>query len=154
MSLARCAPLRTRRAITRPAPSVLSSRSFHIKLAFPSVPSSIQHIKSGKLIALGVTTRKRSSALPDLPTIDEAGVPGYEVSGWYGILGPAGVPRPIVARLNGELTRILQESAVRDMLMREGADPLPSTPEEFARVIAADIVKWGKVIKTAGIKTE
>jgi tripartite-type tricarboxylate transporter receptor subunit TctC len=126
----------------------------HIKMAFPSIPASIQHIKSGKLIALGVTTKRRSSALPDLPTIDEAGVQGFEVSGWYGILGPAGIPKAIVAKLNGELTRILQEPSVRDMLSREGADPRTSTPEEFAGVIAADIVKWAKVVKAAGIKVE
>ena len=126
----------------------------HIKVAFPSVPASIQHIKSGKLLALGVTTKQRSMALPTLPTIAESGVPGFEVSGWYGIIGPAGIPRPIVARLNGELTRILKDTAVREMLSREGADPAPSTPEEFARIIAEDIVKWGKVVKAAGIKVE
>ena len=125
-----------------------------IQVAFPSIPSSINHIKSGKLVALGVTTKKRSAALPDVPTIDEAGVAGYEVSGWYGILGPAGIPRPIVTRLNTELTRMLQEAGVREMLAREGADALPSTPEEFAKVIAADVVKWAKVIKAAGIRLE
>jgi tripartite-type tricarboxylate transporter receptor subunit TctC len=126
----------------------------HIKVAFPSIPASITHIKSGKLLALGVTTKQRSSALPSLPTIAESGVPGFEVSGWYGILGPAGIPKPIVARLNGELTRILKDPGVREMLSREGADPLPSTPEEFTKIIAEDIVKWGKVVKAAGIKVE
>jgi tripartite-type tricarboxylate transporter receptor subunit TctC len=126
----------------------------HIKVAFPSIPASIQHIKSGKMIALGVTTRQRSSALPELPTIEEAGVPGYDVSGWYGILAPAGVPKAIVARLNAELTRILEEPAVRDMLAREGAEPRSSTPDEFAKIIAADIIKWAKVVKAAGIKVE
>jgi tripartite-type tricarboxylate transporter receptor subunit TctC len=106
------------------------------------------------MIALGVTTRQRSSALPDLPSIEEAGVPGYEVSGWYGILGPAGIPRRIVERLNTELQRILQESSMREMLTREGAEPRSSTPDEFAQIIAADIVKWAKVVKAAGIKVE
>ena len=126
----------------------------HIKVAFPSIPASIHHIKSGKMIALGVTTRQRSSALPEVPTIDEAGVPGYEVSGWYGILGPAGIPKAIVVRLNAELTRILQEPSMREMLAREGAEPRASTPDEFTQVIAADIVKWAKVVKAAGIKLE
>jgi tripartite-type tricarboxylate transporter receptor subunit TctC len=126
----------------------------HIKVAFPSIPASIQHIKAGRMIALGVTTRQRSSALPDLPSIEEAGVPGYEVSGWYGILGPAGIPRRIVERLNTELQRILQESSMREMLTREGAEPRSSTPDEFAQIIAADIVKWAKVVKAAGIKVE
>ena len=126
----------------------------HIKVAFPSIPASIQHIKSGKMIGLGVTTKQRSSALPDLPTIEEAGVPGYEVSGWYGILAPAGVPKPIVARLNAELTGILQDASMREMLARDGAEPRSSTPEEFAQIISADIVKWAKVVKAAGIKVE
>jgi tripartite-type tricarboxylate transporter receptor subunit TctC len=126
----------------------------HIKLAFPSIPASIQHIKSGKLIALGVTTRQRSSALPELPTIEEGGVPGYEVSGWYGILAPAGLPKAVVTRLNSELTHVLEEASVREMLAREGAEPKTSTPDEFAKVIASDIIKWAKVVKAAGIKVE
>jgi tripartite-type tricarboxylate transporter receptor subunit TctC len=126
----------------------------HIKIAFPSIPASIQHIKSGKLIALGVTTRQRSSALPDLPTIEEGGVPGYEVSGWYGMLAPAGMPKAIVTRLNAELTHVLEEALVRDTLGKEGAEPKTSTPEEFAKVIASDIIKWAKVVKAVGIKLE
>jgi len=106
------------------------------------------------MIALGVTPMQRSSALPDVPTLDQAGVPGYEVSGWYGVLGPAKMPKPIVARLNGELVRMLQDPVMRDMLSREGADPLTSTPEEFARTIAIDITKWAKVVKAAGVKVE
>ena len=125
-----------------------------VQVAFPSIPASINHIKSGKFVALGVTTKRRSPALPDVPTIDESGVPGYEVSGWYGLLGPAGIPKPIVSRLNAELTRVLQESSVREMLARDGAEALTSTPEAFAKVIASDIVKWAKVVKAAGIRIE
>lgn len=126
----------------------------HLKVAFPSIPASIQHIRTGKMVALGVTPRQRSSALPDVPTIEEAGVKGYEVNGWYGVLGPARIPKPIVARLNGEFKQILQDTAMREMLSREGADPLTSSPEEFTRVIAVDIVKWAKVVREAGIKAE
>jgi tripartite-type tricarboxylate transporter receptor subunit TctC len=126
----------------------------HLKLSFPSIPASIQHIRSGRMIALGVTTKQRSSALPEIPTIDEAGVPGYEVSGWYGILGPANMPRAVVARLNRELTRSLQEPSVREILAREGADAAPTSPEEFARIVAADVAKWAKVVKSAGIRLE
>jgi tripartite-type tricarboxylate transporter receptor subunit TctC len=126
----------------------------HLKLSFPSIPASIQHIRSGRMIALGVTTKQRSSALPEIPTIDEAGVPGYEMSGWYGILGPANMPRAVVARLNRELTRSLQEPSVREILAREGADAAPTSPEEFARIVAADVAKWAKVVKSAGIRLE
>lgn len=126
----------------------------HLKMAFPSIPASIQHIKSGKMIALGVTPRQRSSALPEVPTLDQAGIPGYEVSGWYGVLGPARLPNSILARLNGELILMLKDPVMREMLSREGADPLSSSPEEFARTIAADIVKWAKVVKAVGVKIE
>jgi tripartite-type tricarboxylate transporter receptor subunit TctC len=117
------------------------------------VPASIQHVRSGKLIALGVASKERSSALPDVPPLDQA-VPGYEVSGWYGVLGPAKLPKAIVAKLNGELNRMLQDPATREILSREGADPLPGTPEEFTKTIAADVVKWSKVVKAAGLKVE
>ena len=126
----------------------------HLKVAFPSIPASIPHIRTGKMIALGVTPTQRSSALPDVPTLDQAGVSGFEVSGWYGVLGPARMPKPIVATLNGEFVRMLQDPVMRDMLSREGADPLTSTPEEFARIIAVDITKWAKVVKAAGVKVE
>jgi tripartite-type tricarboxylate transporter receptor subunit TctC len=126
----------------------------HMQLGFPSVPAAIQHIKSGKMIALAVTTRQRSSALPEVPAMHDAGLPGYEVSGWYGLVGPAKMPRAIVARLNGELNRMLQDPAAREILAREGADPLPGTPDEFAHTLAGDIVKWARVVKDAGIKVE
>jgi tripartite-type tricarboxylate transporter receptor subunit TctC len=126
----------------------------HLQLAFPSIPASIPHIKSGKLVALGVTTSRRASSLPEVPTIDEAGVTGYEVSGWYGVLGPAKIPQPLLAKLNGEINRILQAPEMREMLSGQGADPLVSSPEEFAAAIATDLVKWKKVVASAGIKTE
>ena len=126
----------------------------HMQLGFPSVPASIPHIKAGKMIALAVTTRQRSSALPEVPTMHEAGLTGYEVSGWYGLVGPAKMPKAIVAKLNGELNRMLQDPAAREILAREGADPLPGTPDEFAHTLAGDIVKWAKVVKDAGIKVE
>ena len=134
--------------------AMIDLRGGHLKLAFPSIPASIQHIKSGRMIALGVTPKQRSGALPDVPTLEQAGVPGYEVSGWYGVLGPARMPKAVVATLNSELVRMLQDPVMREMLSREGADPLTSSPEEFARTIAADIKKWEKVVKTVGIKVE
>lgn len=124
----------------------------HLKVAFPSIPSSIPHIKAGRLVALGVATSKRSSALPNVPTIDESGVKGYVVSAWYGVIGPPRMPKPLLAKLNGELNRILQLPEVRQTMSAQGADPLGSTPEEFAATIAADIPKWKKVVADAGIK--
>jgi len=124
----------------------------HLQLAFPSIPASIPHIKTGKLIALGVTPSQRASALPGIPTIDEAGLTGYEVSGWYGVLGPARIPKPLLTRINGEINRILQTPEMRELLSSQGADPLGTSPEEFVAVIAADLVKWAKVVAAAGIK--
>ena len=126
----------------------------HLQLAFPSIPASIPHIKSGKLIALGVTPTRRASSLPEVPTIDEAGIKGYEVSGWYGVLGPARIPKQLLTRLNSEINRILQDPEMREALSRQGADPTGSSPEEFAATIATDLVKWAKVVASAGIKTE
>jgi tripartite-type tricarboxylate transporter receptor subunit TctC len=126
----------------------------YLKVAFPSIPASIPHLKAGRLVALGVATHKRSSALPDVPTIAESGVKGYEVSAWYGVIGPPKIPRPLLAKLNGALNRILQTPDVRQTMSQQGADPLGSTPEEFAAAIVTDIAKWKKVVATAGIKVE
>jgi tripartite-type tricarboxylate transporter receptor subunit TctC len=124
----------------------------HLKLAFPSIPASIPSIKAGKLIALGIATSRRSSALPDVPTLDESGVKGYDVSAWYGVIGPPKMAKPLLARINGELNRILKTPEVSQAMSQQGADPLGSTPEEFAKAIATDIPKWKKVVADAGIK--
>ena len=124
----------------------------HLKLAFPSIPASIPFLRTGKLIALGVATNRRSSALPDVPTIDESGVKGYDVSAWYGVIGPPKMPKPLLVRINGELNRILKTPEVGQAMSQQGADPLGSTPEEFAAAIATDIPKWKKVVADAGIK--
>jgi len=125
-----------------------------LQTGFPSVPASLPHVKAGRMIALGVTPRQRSSAMPDVPTLEEAGVAGYEVNGWYGVLGPARIPKQVVARLNGEIVRMMHDPVMREMLTRAGADPLSSSPEEFSRIIIADIGKWAKVVKAAGAKVE
>ena len=124
----------------------------HIQFLFPSIPSAVAHIRSGKLIPLGVTTLQRAGALPDVPTIREAGVPGYEVSGWYGVIGPAGLPQAVVARLNKEINDYLQAPATRKQLSNEGAEPRTGTPEEFGAAMASDLQKWAKVVAAAGIK--
>ena len=108
-------------------------------------------IRAKRLRALGVSAAKRSVALPDVPTIAEAALPGYEAVQWYGVLAPAATPRDVVARLHTAVTRALQETNVRERLLNDGAEPVGNTPDEFAMVIRNDLVKWGKVIKAAGI---
>lgn len=126
----------------------------HLHLAFPSIPASVAFIRSGRLIALGVTTAQRASALPDVPTIQEGGVPGYEVSGWYGVIGPAAMPKTLVARINREINAILQVPETREELSMQGAEPRTGTPEEFAAAMANDLKKWAKVVAAAGIKPQ
>ena len=125
-----------------------------LHFAFPSIPASVAFIRSGRLVALGVTTAQRATALPNVPTIQEAGVPGYEVAGWYGVIGPAGMPQAVVARLNREINAILTVPEMREQLSMQGADPRTGTPEEFAATMANDLKKWQKVVAAAGIKPQ
>ncbi len=104
--------------------------------------------------AIGVSTPSRLATLPDVPTIAEAALPGYEVMGWNGLLAPAGTPRPVIERLNREVVAILAEPEIRAQLARHGADPAPNTPEQFAAIIRADIAKWGRVVREAGIQPD
>ena len=126
----------------------------HLHFAFPSIPASVGFIRTGKLVALGVTTAQRAAALPEVPTIQEAGVPGYEVAGWYGIIGPAGMPQALVARLNREINAVLNAPELRKQLLMRGADARTGTPEEFAAGMANDMKKWQKVVTAAGIKPQ
>ena len=111
------------------------------------------HIKAGKLRALAVTTKDRSPAMPDLPTVGEA-VPGYAVDGWAGMWAPAGTPRGVISRLNQSVARILKQPDVQERLRVNGAAPTPSTPEAFAQVIAQDIATWSKVVKAGNIRID
>lgn len=101
-----------------------------------------------------MTGMKRSSVLPDLPTVAESGVPGYEVSAWFGIFAPAGVPQPVVERLNAEFVRALQQPDLRQRLASQGAEPLTSTPAEFSAYLRSEIDKWAKVVKASGMKVD
>ena len=114
----------------------------------------LPYTRSGRLRALGVSSAKRSRAAPELPTIAEAGVPGYEATQWFGILAPAATPRTIVDRWHRETVRALNDAEVRDRLVVDGADPIGSSPEEFAAYIRAESVKWAKIVKAIGIKPE
>jgi len=123
-------------------------------LYFDSPITALPFIKSGKVKALAVTSATRSAVLPDVPTIAEAALPGFEVVGWNGLLAPAGTPRPIIDKLNAEIVRILHTPAMTNSLRDQGVDVVGDTPDEFAAVIAADIAKWRAIIQAAGIKIE
>ena len=125
-----------------------------VQIAFLGIPTVLAHVKSGKLRVLAVTGKRRSPELPGVPTVDEAGVPGYELSPWYGLRAPAGAPRETVARLAAEVTKIVRAAQIRDKLAGQGAEVAGGTPEEFTAVIQADISTWARVIKDTGIRGE
>ena len=128
--------------------------SGQLQLSFPALSGAIPHIKTGKLIALGVTTRKRSALLPALPTIAESGMAAYEASSWFGVIGPAGMPKQVVLKLSEVINRILKDPDVRETLVRQGADAVGGSPEDFAATISAEIAKWKKLVASARIKVE
>ena len=125
-----------------------------VTMMFDNIVSAMPHIRSGKVKALAMGSAKRSGLLPELPTIDEAGLPGYVSDAYFGVFAPAATPRDIVARMANELARIVELVDVRERLLQQGAEPVGGDPESFARVIRADTVKWSKVIREAGVKLE
>jgi tripartite-type tricarboxylate transporter receptor subunit TctC len=125
----------------------------HVKIYFALVPAVLQHVKAGTLRALAVTTEKRLPYLPDVPTIAELGFPGYEISSWQGVFAPAGTPKDVIAKINGELVRLVNTPEVRTRMAQEGADPVGSTPDAFAERVKSEITKWTKVIKDSGMPT-
>jgi tripartite-type tricarboxylate transporter receptor subunit TctC len=112
------------------------------------------HIRSGRLRALAVTSLKRVPALPDLPTVDESGLKGFEIVGWYGVMAPARLPKPILTRLHGEIVRIINEPETNRRITADGSRPVGSTPEEFRRFLYADLAKWAKIVKDSGAKLD
>ncbi|MBO9650503.1 MAG: tripartite tricarboxylate transporter substrate binding protein [Variovorax sp.] len=132
-------------------PDLLSGR---VSLMFDTLAAVSTQVKAGKLRALAVTTSKRVAMLPEVPTMAEAGLPGYETSTWGGLLAPAGTPKPIVARIAAETTRILALPDVKQRLMDAGVEPVGGTPEQFSAFIAQEMGKWAKVAKDAGIQPE
>jgi tripartite-type tricarboxylate transporter receptor subunit TctC len=128
--------------------------SGEVGIMFPTLPTVMGSLKSNRLRALGVTTLARTPAMPDLPTLAEAGLPGYEATQWFAILAPAKTPRPIIDRLHKEIAQALRSPDVKPRLDAEGADVVASTPDEFANYLRAETEKWAKVIKAAGIKPQ
>jgi tripartite-type tricarboxylate transporter receptor subunit TctC len=129
-------------------------KSGAIAMMIDNIVSAMPLIKSGVQKPLAVTSAKRSEVLPDLPTLSDSGVPGYESVAYFGIFAPAGTPAPVVSRLNAELARIVRAPDVKARLLELGSDPVGSTPQEFARVIRAEREKWAKVIQEAGVKPQ
>ena len=125
-----------------------------VQMAFFGIPPLLPHIKSGKLRALAVTGARRSPGLPEVPTVHEAALPGYEVSPWYGLLAPAGTPRVIVERLNAEVTKIVRSPEMKGKLASQGAEPAGGTPEDYAAAIRADTATWARVVKEARLSGE
>jgi len=135
-------------------PAMVDLLGGNIQLIFATAASAVPHIKAGKIKALAVTTGKRSQLVPELPTVAEAGLKGYEANNWYGVVVPAKTPRPVVERLNKEFTAVLSLPEVKDILFKQGLDAAPSTPEQFGAYIESETVKWAKVVKASGAKAE
>jgi tripartite-type tricarboxylate transporter receptor subunit TctC len=125
-----------------------------VPMCFCTLPSVFSYVRAGRLRALAVTTAKRAPSAPEIPTIAESGVPDYEMSQWYGLLAPVGLPAPIMDRLNTEVAKALKHPDVRTRFAAEGAEPVSSTPQEFAKFYKAEIAKWTRVVQKAGIRRD
>ena len=136
------------------APALVDLAGGQVQLMFDNLPSSLALIKAGKLKALAVTSAQRSAALPDVPTVAESGLAGFEASSWFGLLAPAGTPKDIIAKLNGEVTKWLATPEAKEKLAAQGAIPAGRSPDDFMRHIAAETVKWQKVVKDSGAKVD
>ncbi len=134
-------------------PAVADLVGGKVDMLFTGAPVTMPHIKAGRLKLLAVTDSRRSAALPDTPTMAES-LPGYEFNNWYGVLAPAGTPRPVIEFLNAEVLRVLSLADVRERFAALGAEPTPGTPEKFGSVMAADAEKWGRVIRQAGVRAD
>jgi tripartite-type tricarboxylate transporter receptor subunit TctC len=136
------------------APAMSDLVGGQVHLVFATTASAIPHVKSGRIKGIAVTTAKRSALLPELPTISEAGLAGFDANNWYGLVVPAKTPRAIIDQLNAEVTKILNMPDVRTALFNQGLDPAPGTPEQFGAYIRAERSKWARVIKESGAKAE
>jgi len=136
------------------APALIDLMSGQVDFMFDNMPACLPHIKSGKLKAIATSNAQRTSVLPDLPTVAESGLPGFDAGSWFGILAPAGTSRDIVNRLNAVIVKSLSTPELKERLFSQGAAPVGSTPEEFAQHIRTEIAKWSKVIKAANVRVE
>jgi tripartite-type tricarboxylate transporter receptor subunit TctC len=128
--------------------------SGQVDMMFDAIPTMAPNVQAGQVRALGTTGKKRSSVLPDVPTVAEAGVPGYEATIWIGVMAPAGTPAPIVQKLNAEIAKVVTSAEVKDAWAKQGAEPLVMSPPEFDAFLRADIAKWAEVVKVSGAKVD
>ncbi|MDB5808651.1 MAG: tripartite tricarboxylate transporter receptor family protein [Betaproteobacteria bacterium] len=136
------------------APSLIALTGGEVDLAFNSLPSALPLLQAGRLRALGVTAKARSSVLPDVPTLDEAGLNGYEAVAWTGLVAPAGTPAAIITRINGAVVAVVQSADFRERLKAEGSDPVGSSPEQYAAFLRDEVAKWTRVIRFAGVTAD
>jgi tripartite-type tricarboxylate transporter receptor subunit TctC len=134
-------------------PALIDLMGGQVHVLFDNLPSSIGHIKNGKLRALAVTSQEREPSMPQLPTVGDT-VPGYEATAWFGIGMPKGTPREVINRINAEVNRALADPKMRERLAELGGKPIAGTPEDFGKVIAAETAKWEKVVISSGAKVE
>ena len=135
-------------------PAAIALLSGEVEMIFGEPTTLVSHVKAGKLRGIAVTSARRSLALPEFPTVAEAGVPGYEVVSWHGVLAPAAVPKEIILRLNAEFNRVISSPEMKSRMLDQGYEPVGGTPEQFGEHIHAEIAKWAPVIKAAGLKVD
>ena len=135
-------------------PAVQDTIGGQVQLVFGAVPVTLPHVKAGRLRALAVTTSKRIAAAPDLPTVEEVGYPGYEVTNWHGLVGPKGLPRDIVERLNREIGEFVKSEEMKKNLTAEGLEQAGGSPERFGQILKSEMARWAKVVQQAGIKID
>ena len=128
--------------------------SGRVQIMFSNLLTSMPHVRNGKLRAIAISTAKRSPQAPDLPTVAESGVPGFDVTPWYGALGPAGLPNAITTRLHGEIADIVKSPDMRERFVAQGVDLASSTPEQFAALIKAEVPKWRRIVQESGAKVD
>jgi len=136
------------------APVVTDLIAGQVDVMFDNMPNVIGHVRAGKMKPLAVTTAQRSPQAPEIPTLAEAGVPGYEQTAWFGVLAPAGTPREIVLKLHGEITKLLNTAEVKERFAKQGVEVRTTTPEAFGDFVKSEVERWGKVIREAGIKAD
>ena len=136
------------------SPALTAVLAGECQLNFGTLPGMMPHAKANRLRAIAVTTKSRSPALPDVPTVAESGVTGFDVSSWAGIVVPAGTPKPVIAALHKDITGVLKEPALNARLSAEGAPPIGSTPDEFSRFMQGELVKWAAAVKQSGARMD
>ena len=134
--------------------SINAAIAGEVSLTFASVVGMLPHVKSGRVVAIAITSRERFRLLPDLPTVAESGVPGFEATNWFGILAPRGTPRSIVATLSAAIAGQMQSAELKERLLNDGADPIGSTPEEFSALIRTELARWARVVRMSGAKVD